>query len=155
MALEPRFEAIKTVAGTRSHHRFIPVNSSTLGVHRLSVYHLHTTVSISTTNDQPVVSELNLTIGNYVAAVYEWYIGIVTEKSVEHGDVINFMTRNSRTNILCWPSRKDECAVILQNVLCTVPVPDATGSTDHYYKLPSDIVDTINERYNFCMSCHN
>lgn len=80
----------------------------------------------------------------------QWYVGTVTEKSEEHGDVIiNFMSRNIRTNVLTWPSRKDECPVLTQNILCTLPVPDTTGSSGRQYRLPVDIIETINRKFSF------
>lgn len=147
--LQERFESIKTISGTRSHHRFVPLSSATLNMYRLSCDDLHTTVAISSVTDF-TANELNITIGQYVAAVYDgqWYIGTITEKSAEHGDVlVNFMSRNSRTNTLCWPARTDECAVVFQNLLCIVPVPDAIGSTGRQYKLPSHVIDEITEKF--------
>jgi len=94
----------------------------TLNMYRLSCDSQHNKVSIGDEvllcdND---VALLYITVGRYVAAVYdgEWYIGMVTTRSEEHCDVeVNFMCRNSRTNVISWPSHKDECAVLVENVL--------------------------------------
>ena len=85
-----------------------------------------------------------------MAAIYDnqWYIGMVTERADEHGDVIiSFMSRNSSTNIISWPSRKDECAVPLQNVLCLLSAPVVTGSTGRQYKLSQDNLSLVKQKY--------
>ena len=89
-------------------------------------------------------------VGQYVAAIYdnEWYIGIVKERSDEHGDVtINFMSRNRNTNIIAWPSPKDECAVPLQNVLCMISAPVVCGSTGRQHKLSEDSLSHVMHRF--------
>ena len=89
-------------------------------------------------------------VGQYVAAIYdnEWYIGIVKERSDEHGDVtINFMSRNVNTNIVAWPSRKDECTVPLQNVLCMISAPVVCGSTGRQYKRSEDSLSHVMHRF--------
>jgi hypothetical protein len=117
--LQSRFESTKTVAGTRSHHRFEPVdNLGTVNMYRLSGDPFYTTVSVSSVvgieHLPPITGTTEMItpgIGQYVAAIYDnkWYVGIVTERSEEHGDVtINFMSRNINTNIIAWPSHKDE-----------------------------------------------
>lgn len=158
--LQSRFMSVKTVAGTRSHHRFVPVdNLGTLNMHRLSCDSFYTTVSVAisasaATDIDRLAMVINpierVTLGQYVAAVYDnqWYIGIVTEQSEEHGDVtINFMSRNSDTNILTWPSRKDECAVPPSNVLCTIKAPISTGSSGRHYKLSLDALSFVLQKY--------
>ena len=114
--LKSRFESTKTVAGTRSHHRFVPVDDlGTVNMYRLSGDPFFTTVTVSKAADSENLSLTDTeeivtpTIGQYVAAIYdnEWYIGLITARSEEHGDVtVNFMTRNSKTNVLSWPPRK-------------------------------------------------
>src|SRR5271163_1968458 len=95
-----------------------------------------TTVSVSAavgTEHLPVTGTTEIitpAIGQYVAAIYDnqWCMGMVTERSEENGDVtINFMSRNSNTNIISWLSRKDECAALLQNVLCLISAPVVSG----------------------------
>lgn len=157
--LQSRFMSVKTVAGTRSHHRFVPVNNlGTVNMYRLSSDSFCTTVSVTTAGAPTDIDHLAIdinpiepvTLGQYVAAVYDnqWYIGIVTEQSEEHGDVtINFMSRNSDTNILTWPSRKDECAVPPPNVLCVIKAPISTGSSGRHYKLSQDSLSFVLQKY--------
>ena len=150
---------MKTVAGTQSHHRFVPVdNFATVNIYRLSNDSFCTTVAVTTagapTDIDCLAMDINpiesVTLGQYVAAVYDnkWYIGIVTEQSEEHGDVIvNFVSRNSEINILTWPSRKDECAVLPPNVLCVIKAPIITGSSGRYYKLSHDVLLFVLQKY--------
>ena len=69
-------------------------------MYRLSLDEIHTTVATSNVLDSADDSkDMNVTIGCYVATVYDeqWYVGIemVTECSVEHRDVtIRFISRN-------------------------------------------------------------
>ena len=44
--------------------------------------------------------------------------------------------------------RKDECAVIIPNILCSVPVPSVTGSSIRQYQLPAETVELIKTKYN-------
>ena len=78
----------------------------------------------------------------------KWYIGIVSEQSQEHVNVvINFMTQNVETMTFTWPPRKDECAVPYENVLSTVPAPLPTGNMGRQYKLASTIVEDIVKKF--------
>ena len=154
--LPSRFESTKTVAGTRSHHRFVPVdNLRTVNMYRLSGDPFYTAVLVSAVASveqllKGTTEMITPAVGQYVAAIYdnEWYVGMVTERSEEHGDVtINFMSRNINTNIIAWPSHKDECAVPLQNVLCLISTPAVSGSTGRQYKLSQDNVTLIMQKY--------
>jgi hypothetical protein len=154
--LQSRFESLKTVAGTRSHHRFIPLTTSSIGMRRLSSDAFQTTVTLAA-GDNEVKNDIsaesipqNITPGQYVAAVYDgkWYIGMVTEWSQEHGDVvINFMTRNVDSNTITWPSRKDECAVPLENVFHVVPAPVTMGSSGRQYKLVPEVLEDVLRKF--------
>ena len=76
-------------------------------MYRLSGDPFYTTVSVSSVvgieHLPPITGTTEMItpgIGQYVAAIYDnkWYVGIVTERSEEHGDVtINFMSRNTRS----------------------------------------------------------
>ena len=152
--LQPRFESIKTVVVTRSHHRFVPINRSTVSMHRLSCDTTSTQISISTdfvrAESEQILPALNISTGQYVSVIYDekWYIGIVSEQSQEHGDVvINFLTQNVETMTFTWPPRKDEYAVPYKNVLSTVPAPLPTGNTGRQYKLASTIVEDIVKKF--------
>ena len=45
--LEERFESCKTIAGTRSHHSFIPCTGNTLQMRRLSLDNSFTVIKLS------------------------------------------------------------------------------------------------------------
>ena len=96
--LQSRFESIKTVVDIRSHHRFVPINRSTVSRHRLSCDTNNAQVSISTdfvrAESEAILPALNISTGQYVSVIHDekCYIGIVSEQSQENGDVvINFM----------------------------------------------------------------
>ena len=126
-------------------------------MYRLSGDPFYTTVSVSSVvgieHLPPITGTTEMItpgIGPYVAAIYDnkWYVGIVTERSEENGDVtINFMSRNINTNIIAWPSHKDECAVPLQNVLCLISAPVTTGSTGRQYTLSHDNLSLVMQKY--------
>ncbi len=107
MVLKPRLVAAKTIAGTRSHHSFVPVSFNVLQMRRISADLEGTSVKVAspTQPQQP----FSFTPGQYVAAVYDrvWYIGSVIDVSHENEDVlINFMrARNPGTTIhsFIWP----------------------------------------------------
>ena len=130
-------------------------NLGTVNMYRLSGDPFYTAVSVSAVVSveqlllKGTTEMITPAVGQYVAAIYdnEWYVGMVTERSEEHGDVtINFMTRNINTSIIAWPSRKDECAVPLQNVLCLISTPAVSGSTGRQYKLSQDNLSLIMQK---------
>lgn len=152
--LTNRFKSLKTVAGTRSHHRFVPISSTEVNMHRLSNDVFHTTVAITADVESDITISIrsveNIAPGQYVAAVYDaqWYIGIVIEQSYEHGDVvINFMKRNAETNVLTWPSHKDECAVLIENILRVIPAPVPVGGSGRQYKLAPEVITSLLEEF--------
>ncbi len=124
MVLEPRMDA-KTVAGTRSHHSFVPVSSDSLQIRRISADVDGTSVKV-TSSSQAQASQ-SFTHGQYLAAVYDqaWYLGIVEDISHENEDVlVNFMrSRNPGTTIhsFVWPSTRDEYNVGFLLSMCYVP----------------------------------
>ena len=87
----------QTIPETRSHHHLVLVNSTALDMYHLSQDELHTRVVISGIKDsKPVTEALDVTVGHYVAAVYDgqWYIRMVTERSFEHNNVMStFMSK--------------------------------------------------------------
>jgi len=81
------------------------------------------------------------------------HVGIVSEQSQEHGDVvINFMVHNLETKTFTWPPRNDECPVPYEHVLFTVPAQLPMGSSGRQYKLASNIVEDIVKKFKIRIS---
>ena len=106
---ERRFKSAKKIAGTRSHHCFLPSSEGNLLISRISGDVNKTTVKV---NDIP--KDINLWAqGSYVTAVYnrKWYIGIITEVDYDEEDVTRRVGKGSLSVSYMWPKRKDECIV--------------------------------------------
>src|SRR5277367_6216204 len=108
---EERMACVRTVAGTRSHHCFVPDGTNHVKMYRLSSdYKDNTNVTrVLVVNDEPRSSPAmqDLVPGQYVAAVYDdyWYIVCIEERNDADGDVLaNFMHRNPATKALFWPA---------------------------------------------------
>ena len=104
--LADRYDTVKTIPGTRSHHAFIPGCDNILTMKRISADAIHSSFQFQqTVLPQENVSNINL--GKYVACVYdsEWYIGNVIERCEEERDIyVSFMRKAG--NILTWPRRE-------------------------------------------------
>ena len=75
MKIEPRLPSAKTVVGTRSHHRFIPLADNKLRMHHLSMDQMGTVVQVgvhasSISMNFPTQMELKLEM--YVVVVVCW-----------------------------------------------------------------------------------
>lgn len=141
--LAPRLSTIKTVVGTRSHHRFVPADKDTVIMYRLSEDHINIRMPVSTDIALDDTDMDQYQVGKYVAAVYsnDWYIGLISERSEQHADVhVKFMKRNKRNNNLTWTAT-DECWVPLINILRVVPTPSVVGQSARQYRLATDIID--------------
>ena len=150
--LKPRLDAAKTIAGTRSHHSFVPVSSNVLQMRRISADLEGTSAKVAspTQPQQP----FSFTPGQYVAAVYDrvWYLGSVIDVSHENEDVlINFMrARNPGTTIhsFIWPPRRDECWVPFEHVLRNVKQPlQITEGRVKQYKLDSSEFELVMDSF--------
>ena len=150
--LEERFESCKTIAGTRSHHSFIPCTGNTLQMRRLSLDNSFTVIKLG--NDYQTNISLNwedCQPGTYIACIYDdnWYVGNIIECSEEHSDIlVSFMNRNEN-NILSWPTgpRKDECWVPIQHVLCLINAPSAQSHRVRNYIINFDDLNKIKSLY--------
>ena len=69
--------------------------------------------------------------GKYVACIYdkEWYVGSIVERSDEQNDVLIDGMKLSSTRLLSWPSvsRKDQCWVQFQDIICVIGAPELQG----------------------------
>ena len=86
-----------------------------------------------------------------MAAVYdsEWYTGCISEKSLEFEDVkVNFMKRLAGTNSFSFPSRKDECWIPWDQVLCLLPVPTSTSNRGHMYIFDDEVLEYAQQQFN-------
>ena len=121
--LEARYARSQTIPGTRNHHSFIPISSTSLIMKRISFDddedYLNTSISsLHMTPDPPAAVP-----GAYVACIYDknWFIGNVIEASEENEDIrVNFMKRSASATTFTWPQREDICWVPVTHILCTV-----------------------------------
>jgi hypothetical protein len=159
LVLEPRLDDAKTIAGTRSHHSFVPVSSVSLQIRRISADVDGTFVKV-TSSSQAQASQ-SFTHGQYLAAVYDkaWYLGVVEDISHENEDVlVNFTrSRNPGTTIhsFVWPSTRDECWIPFEHVLCTVQEPlQIIKGRIKQYKLNSPTIEMIEDSFNKFLDCY-
>lgn len=152
-SLVDRFVSAKTVPGTRSHHRFVPISLSHLAMFRLSSDVYSTTVAASCETDPNIRSSSVPLEKLQPAATYDncWYIGCVTERSDQHEDVfVKFMQRTS-ANILSWPRREDKCWIPYTHVLCCLSAPLPSGSSARQYRYDEQTIRDINLHFEaFC-----
>lgn len=87
-----RFSSSKTIAGTQSHHSFIPIDDGNIEMRRLSNDHHCNIVPIADHADEresisanipPQTDPKEYQPGRYIACMYdnEWYIGTIVERS--------------------------------------------------------------------------
>ena len=150
--LEPRLNASKTIAGTRSHHSIVPISSDSLKIRRISSDKDGTSVKV--TSSSRTIASQSFTPGQFVAAAYDkaWYLGVVEDVSQENEDVlVNFMrSRNAGTTIhsFVWPSTRDECWIPFEHVLSSVQEPlQITKGRIKQYKLSSPVIQMIEESF--------
>ena len=147
--LEPRLNASKTIAGTRSHHSFVPISSHSLKIRRISSDKAGTSVKV--TSSSWAIASQSFTPGQFVTAAYDkaWYL--VNYK-------VNFMrSRNAGTTIhlFIWPSTRDECWIPFEHVLSTVQEPlQITKGRIKQYKLSSPAIQMIEESFKKCLECY-
>lgn len=138
--LADRFESAKTISGTRQFHRFVPVSHSNLKVFKMSSQKespkLVSVSEILEESDESV--EFKLSEHNFVCCLYDGnpYVGLVEEKSEEHGDVlINFMEPKCPSEQYNWPKKEDKCWVKKENIMFVVETPLLTSSSSRGYIL--------------------
>ena len=99
--LESRLSASKTIAGTRSHHSFVPISSDSLKIWRISPD--KDGISVKVTSLSRTMASQSFTPGQFVAAAYNkaWYLGVMEDESQENeGVLVNFMrSHNAGTAI--------------------------------------------------------
>lgn len=151
-SLIPRFSTIKTIVGTRSQHRFVPVSKDEILLYRLSEDNCCTRTAVSCGVN--IVERDNIIRdqcqpGKYVAAVYgnDWYIGLIYERLEEHDDLrVQFMKNNRVRNHLRWAGL-DECWIPIDNILRIVPTPQVAGLSARQYVLQTNITDDCANRF--------
>ena len=132
---EIRFNGAKRVAGTRSHHPYVPRQDGRLMVKRVSgcnqaafeaVVYPDTLASSTGSGCMRSIKLHHCEIGKYVACIYDdkWWIGLIRDVSEEEGDVlISFMHPHCPGASFHWPGREDICYVPLQCILRIVITP--------------------------------
>ena len=146
MVLEPRLDAAKTMAGTRSHHSFVPVRSDSLQIRRISAD--LDVASVKVTSSSQAQASQSFTHGQYLAAVYDkaWYLGVVEDISHENEDFMRSRNPGTTIHLFVWPSTQDECWIPFEHVLCTVQEPlQITKGRIKQFKLNSPAIEMIED----------
>lgn len=168
---QERFEQYQRIPGTRDNHCFVPVSDSHLQVKRVSedtttftvqackaVRQGHAGESSAENLDEPNVnpgqSETTLEIspGQYVACLYDghwWIANIISASSEPEYDDFEarFLHPHGPAKSFYWPREEDKCWVPRQHVLCTVPVPDTTGSGRRYKFSDANVLPMIEHKW--------
>ena len=146
--LEDRYSSAKKIPGIRSHHSFIPLSENELAMRRISSDDMFTKMAVIDIDAAAgaAVPIATYQPGQYVACIYDqdWYIGNVVEIAEEHDDVlVTFMTR--RVSTLSWPpeTRKDECWIPTQHIICHIDAPELQGRGARSYTLSAVDYDTV------------
>ena len=138
----------KRIPGTRSFHRFRPINSTTLEIMRTSDQENSSIrFEFENLNEKELPS---VSIGNYVACTYDnnWWVGIIEQAFYEEGDTeVNFMHFNQRTKTFKWPDREDKCLIPSCNILCKVNVPKATTLSSRQNILPPEDMNLLIQKF--------
>ena len=157
--LESRPNTSKTIAGTRSHHSFVPISSDSLKIRRISSHKDGISVKVSSLSR--TMASQSFTPGQFVAAAYDkaWYLGVVEDVSQENEDVlVNFMrSRNASTTIHSFvlPSTRDECWIPFDHVLSSVQEPlQVTTGLVKQYKLSSPAIQMIEASFKKFLECY-
>ena len=127
-----RSETAITVQGTQQFHRLVPISQSQLHAYKISNQDETPKLVSVTKVEQNEIAELEVNEQNYVFCSYEndFYIGLITKKSEEHGDYfIQFMTPMYPSRQYYWPKPEDTCWVPKQNIKCILSVPSTNSSS--------------------------
>ena len=155
-----RMANAKTLTGSRSHHKFVPINDHDLRMFRLSADDSSTLINATKTQDLNIpnsftpVDPSKLNAGKFIAAVYDdaWYIGLIESVSTIHEDaMIKFMHRRPApdSNTFFWPNRDDCCNVPYNHILCCVPAPEMNFTGRQIlYTLDGQTVKHVEDIYN-------
>ena len=86
LKIEPRLQNAKTVVGTKSYHRFVPLADNKLRMHHLSVDQIGTVVQVGVHASSVSINfptQMELKPWMYVAVVYDnkWYVGCIADWS--------------------------------------------------------------------------
>lgn len=149
MKLEQRYVLSRKVPGTRSYHSFVPDKEFKMQLRRISADKFFTTCALQDV-ETPTVTLDEIKPGQYYGCIYDsaWYLGIVTEVSYEHQDILlNFMKQSS-TNSFSWPSKIDSCWVPVDHVICKCNSLDVQGHGARIYKLGAHEYDKIVSMFN-------
>ncbi|KAH3789987.1 hypothetical protein DPMN_168180 [Dreissena polymorpha] len=91
-------------------------------------------------------SEIECKKIDFVAAIYQgkWYIGQVCD--LASGEVeINFMLKNRQS--FQWSSQKDQIWIVKKDILCTMPSPVPTGSSNRMFKFDDDAIQSVEQNF--------
>ena len=115
-SLAERFQAVKTVPGTRSYHQYEPINENVIGREQVSS-------DIEFDLKFELFSDIHKTtqgaISNYVLCIYDecYWIGMICDADTENSDVkIKFMHPHFLHCSYHWPCQEDICWVPLSKI---------------------------------------
>ena len=123
-----RFDDIKTIPGTRSFDKFIPITPNEIGIEFYSedqdIYQTH-----NFGNAVSVPESLNLKVLEHVCCTYSenLWIGLFTDTDIEEKDAkIKFLHPSLPGSSFGWPERDDIRWVQFVNIHCKINVPSGT-----------------------------
>ena len=139
---EARFSNAKTVAGTRSHHSYVPCqDGKKMLVKRVSGDEpsFEAVIFLDDNDGNPDSTEPNIElkhceIGRYVACTYDanWWIGLRETDEAQDDVQIAFMHPHGLATSFHWPAREDICYVPRQCILRLVNTPHTPNGRQYY-----------------------
>ena len=147
-SLVERFQAVKTVPGTRCYHQYEPINENVIGCKRVSGY-IEFDLKFELFSDIHKTTQVE--ISNCVLCIYDecYWIGMVCDSGTENSYVkIKFMHPLFPSCSYCWPCREDICWVPLSKVVTVLELPSLTSVTGRQYHFSNKTVTNITNAIN-------
>lgn len=133
--LKGRFSVAKTIKGTQSFHKIIPVGENMIKAYSTSDASNYTTCKVSQVS---VHDDHILQTGQYIACNYEetLWLGMITEYSEENNDYkISFLNEDSKIrSYFFFPEEEDICWVKADNILGHLSTPTIVPGVKIVYK---------------------
>ena len=145
LELEERYEGVKTIEGTRSHHAYLPgTQIGTLRMYRVSsdiASEMYTNVHLK---ESKTVCLDEVCPGKYLACIWDkrWYVGIVLEKTDGTGDLLVKCMKQRGHNFF-WPQREDKVIITIDHVICLLSPPLIHGRSGRQYEIAEEDKKTV------------
>ena len=90
-------------------------------------------------NRQNDLNYADLLPGQYICCMYDkkWYVGCIVDRSESDCDVYISLMEKKDNGQFSWPdqTRKNECWIPFQNIVCLISAPELKGQSARLYKL--------------------